>query len=693
MICNHWNHDRLGLLFSNFFCNIFPHNSFINCKESTSEMADERDSGPGMQFGSAYPGLFSSNGSDPRTYIGPPNARRCTTPSSVARSNRSRTPSGRHSNSSSKSNSPSRVVNGMLVGCEGGQLSLLTFDPEQPYAPGSLLLDSPRSVAACLRLGLTPADMLIPTFEALVLEMKRRDEDTSDTVVTQMRYNYLCRRARQKLKLATDERNSVIFESAGSAHITNESGNTDRGQSSSKIQEEERRLQKIVANNKSRLWQQLLHSELMQKKREREDERIAAARIATENQRKQRVQEMIEKSRKDEEAQALRSEARELERREQQARSELKRALYEAKDKQVKERIQQQIIEAEAENEAKRQLNAERREQMKKQAEQVVRAKRTEFERRTEVFEKSREEFEHKLEVKKQERASLAKLKRLKIAEAIERSNEQQAAKIHKTLEKERIAEEHRRENEAALQEELRKKAEMEKEMAEKRRRVLLEAQERERLRIEQLIANMTAEEQKMHKLEQEREAQKRIHAEVEREKELDKLDCVERSKRIEANRIQQLQALQEEKRRRIEEMYAQQEELKRKRKEHREEAERSRVKIVESTPGPLDFVPLNNTIAANDEPKWKFGLPASTMGLRVVVRDCPAPAYCVSPGPCIYRFETCEDARHRKTAAFSMSRHDRWVQQSDVQVTPGPQDYAPQTTSPVRARPGSSML
>jgi hypothetical protein len=660
-------------------------------------MSLERDSGPAMQFGSAYPGLFSSNGTDPRSYVGAANPRRCNS-TSGSQSNLSATPSRQRSNGSSRSNSPSKVINGMLLSAEGGgELSLLTLDPEQPYVAGKLLLDSPRSVTACLRLGLTPVEMLVPTYEAMLQDMKRRYEDTSDETVTQMRYNYLCRRARQKLKLATDERNAVIFECAAhSQHSDGDASNTSNaaaGQSSSKIQEEERRLQKIVANNKSRLWQQLLHSELMQKKREREDERLAAARVATENQRKQRVQELIEKSRKDEEAQALRSEARELERREQQARSELKRALYEAKDKQVKERIVQQQLEAEAENEAKRQLNAERRAQMKIQAEQLLRSRRTEFERRNEIFEQSREEFQHKLEVKKQERSSLAKLKKQKIAEAIQRSNEQQAAKVHKTLEKERLAEELRKEKEIQHQEELRKKAEEEREMAEKRRRVLLEAQDRERRRIEQLVANMTAEELKLQKLEEQRAAEQRIHAEIESQKELDKLDCVERSKRIEEHRIQQLVKVQQEKRDRVEAMYKQQEELKRKRKEHREEAERSRVKVVESTPGPMDFVPLNKTIAENDEPKWKFGLPASTMGLRVVLRSAPAPAYSSSPGPCIYRYENCVDARHRKTASYSMSKHDRWAQQSDVLVTPGPQDYAPQTPSPIRVRPNSSTL
>lgn len=689
-----------------------------------------------MQFGSAYPGLFSSNGHDPRNFVGTANARRCIAPAnntlSASGHARSQSQQGQRSTSSasgdgrptsvastSKSNSPSRVINGMRLPATegshsggGGQLSLLTLDPELTHAPDAVLLDSPRSIAACLRLGVTPFDMLVPTFDEMLLDMKRRYEEISDEHVTELRYNYLCKRARQKLKLATDERNSIIFEEAagdgGGGHRGAAQSDADgsfasggggsgsaaaAGQSSSKIQEEERRLQKIVANNKSRLWQQLLHSELMQKKREREDERIKATRVATENQRKQRVQELIEKSRKDEEAQALRNEARELERREQQARSELKRALYDAKDKQVKERIVQQQIEAEAENEAKRQLNAERRAQMKVQAEQVLRDRRTEFERRNELFELAREEFQRKLEYKKEERASIAKFKKIKIAEAIQRSEEQLAAKIHKTLEKERVAEIHRQENEVKLQEELRHKAEEERDMAEKRRRVLLEAQDRERRRIEQLVATMSAEEVRIQKMEEQRDAEHRVNVELEYQKELDKLDCVERSKRIEEHRIEQLVAIQAEKRERIEAMYLQQEELKKKRKEHREEAERSRVKIVESTPGPLDFVPLNKTIAENEEPKWKFGLPASTMGLRVVMRNAPAPAYSVSPGPCIYRHEICEDARHRKTAAFSMSKHDRWVQQSDVLATPGPQDYAPQTPSPIRVRPSSSMM
>lgn len=562
-----------------------------------------------------------------------------------------------------------------------------------------VLLDSPRSVEACLRLGLSPFDFVPPQFDEVVRRMKDTGESVEDPSIVKMRYSYLVQRSKQKLRAACEERVRIMVEkSAQSERDGNRSFSStsaaaapcpgqQQADNSTRIQEEEKRLQKIVENNKNRLRQQLLHTQLIEKQREREEQKLMSQRRDDELQKKNRVREMIERSKKEEEAQALRNEARELERREQQARVELKRAMYEAKDKQVKDRIQRQRLEAEAENEAKRLLNLERQKQMKEQADALLVERRKEFQRRNEAFEASQEEFRHQLEVRKEERLAVARIKQRKIREAIQRSNDQQAAKIQRALEKERLADELRRQQEEIAAEKLRLKNQMEEEKERQRQAVVAEAQAREAQRVADLQAKLEATEHHMQTVAEQREAEMRVRSEVQRQKELDKLDCVQRSKFMEEHRISLLEKSSIEKVLRVERLQEQQEILKEKRKLHREEAERTRVVIQEVTPGPSDFIVTIGDIANNDRPKWKMGLPATTMMTQVVQKNVPAPGYMSSPGPCVYEYERFLDSKHRKPEAFSMIKHDRWQAASEALRTPGPADYAPQTPSFIQSR------
>jgi hypothetical protein len=578
----------------------------------------------------------------------------------------------------------------MCPGNPDGKLSLTNFNAQQVASKDSLLLDSPRSVRACLDLGLTPLEFIIPSFEAVVAKMRDDGEDITDATVTQMRYNYVVRRAKQKLRAAQEERTRLIVEESAEQHST--SGAPPAGEHSSKIQEEERKLQKIVENNKSRLRQQLLHAQLTAKRRQRESEHLEARRRADESLKRQRIKDMIEKSKKDEEAQALRNEARELELKEQQARVELRRAMFEAKDAEVKERIRQKHMEVEAENEAKRLINAERRRRMKEHADNVLRERRALFERKNIIFELKQEEYQHALEVKREQNRAVAHMKQQKIQEAIVRSNEQQEARVRRALRKEQQAAALRQKLEETSVIEKQRKAEQERESELQRQMVRREAQIREQKKIESLKNRIQTAEEHMAQVAAERRSQSRVRAEQHREIELDKLDCVLRSKRQEERRRESLLEMIDSKAHRVEMMQRDQLQLKEKRKAHREEAERSRVKIEEVTPGPLDF---NSTIHTfgTEGPRWRMGLPAEALAKRVVLRSAPAPGYSASPGPCVYEFEKCTDARHRQPERFSVYRHERWSSTSEANITPGPQDYFPSSPSARRSRPSSSQL
>lgn len=665
---------------------------------------------PSMQFGSTFGGLFASEGADPREYMGPPVARRCYTPS--AASNSSKAPAGgggsqpraastASSKRSSRNVSPARAGSSSttygMQEVEGGTLSLETFDVnEMPAADDAVVLNSPRSVRACRNLGLRPQDFYIRTYDDVLADMKTNGESIADTTVTEMRYKYVVAKAKQKLKAALDERLRLMISDAAEGRCSTSGGGASSGgeqqADSTKIQEEERRLQKIVENNKNRLRQQLLHAQLVERQRNREDERLEAQREADEQQRRTRLREMIERSKKEEEAQALRTEARELERREQQAKVELKRAMYERKDHEVKERIRLQRAEAEAENEAKRLMNVERRRQMKEQSESLMLERRAEFQRRNEEFEKAQEQFRQEQEKRKEERASLARVKQRKIREAIQRSNDQQNARIHRAMVKEQLVEEAKRQQQLAAAEAARIKALEDKEREEQRQAVIREANLKQQQKVEGLLDKIAMSDAHMRDLEEQRAAEGRVKAELQRQKELDKLDCVQRSKNIEEERIAQLKDLTQLKIDRVSAMQGQQAMLKERRKLHRQEAERTRVVMEEVTPGPTDFV-YHNQETGTEGPRWKMGLPATALAQRVVLRNAPAPGYLGSPGPCVYYHERVIDSRHPTPKAFSMIRHDRWAAQSEADRTPGPSDYAPQTESFSKSRPSSSML
>jgi hypothetical protein len=572
-----------------------------------------------------------------------------------------------------------------------GRDDLQRLDPNR-----DVLLDSPRSVEACLRLGLCPSDFFSPTYDEVVKSMKDKGENIQDDVVCKMRYSYLVHRAKQKHAAACEERVRVIAEeSAGRGYGSGGHGGVTQAaaaaDNSTRIQDEERRLAKIVDNNKHRLRQQLLHHQLIEKQREREEQKKESQRRSDEAQAKRRLREMIERSKKEEEAQALRNEARELEQEEQRRRVELKRALYEAKDRQVKDRIQKQRLEAEAENEAKRLLNLQRQQQMREQADKVTLERRKEFQRRNEIFEAAQADYKHQLEVKREEHRAIARLKHKKIMDAIQRSNDQQEAKIQRALEKERQADELRKlqAEDAAEQQRIKHANEAQREA--ERLEVLRAAQQRQRDRVEHLEEKIASTEEHMEDLHKQREAEARIRSEVQKQKELDKADCVRRSKFTEEYRVRQIDESNREKILRVERLQQQQALLKEKRKLHREEAERTRVKIEEVTPGPSDFVPQQGAVGM-DAPRWKIGLPASALAMRVIMKNVPAAGYHGSPGPCVYRYENIRDARHRQPEAFSMIKHDRWAAQSEMSVTPGPQDYAPSSPPVHRSRPQSSL-
>ena len=579
----------------------------------------------------------------------------------------------------------------MLIGVASGKKSLIDFDIHQTYNEGDILLDSPRSVQACLFMGISPVELLAVSYHDVVDQMKRAGESVSDPDVCKMRYRYLCERRERMMMGVVEKRDKIIIEEIEKQHRANASGRNDSPDKqaaahSTMIYDEEKRLQKIVDTNLSRLRQQLLHRELLQRQREKEDARLNAQRKADEQRRKDNAAYLAEKSRKEEEAQALRNEARELERKKHAAEVELKRAKYEEKDFKVKERLRKSQMVKEAMNESKQLHNLQRRRQMKQQADMVLEKRRSDFEVRWQQFEQDREEYKEELRLKAQQRRAEAERKQEKIESAIERCEEILQAKIDRTNEREAKAQAKLKEHAEERAEQQRKHQEEEAAKERMRQAVYADAQ----LQLQERAVKFTnrirqAEARLRRNAELQAEEMRRKHEE-QREQELEKKLCVGRSKKIDEARRQSLQTAIERKNEKIEADKLRREILTEKRKLHREEVERSRVHIPESTPGPGDYL-VTVGDCGTEGAKWRFGLPASVMSLRTISRTQPPPGYEASPGPGVYQPDTKMYARHRTAPSASMMRHDRWTQPQNAEITPGPADYAPKQDDPIMER------
>lgn len=643
-------------------------------KERMALVNEERGKLGGMQFGSKFSGLFSAGGTDPREYVGPANPRRCATPQPLTKV------------AKAASRSPKRAVtpaagqaqchDGLLLGSSGGSRSIETFDPQQVYFEGEVVFDSPRTVEACLTLGILPKDLFARTPEDVRDEMVRLGDDVSDPNIVKQRYEWAEKKRFRDIEAIKAERNDSKIRSVRDSSKTSSPAKSYN--SSAMIDQEERRLQKIIDTNTSRLRQQLLHRELLQRKRDKEDQRLAQQRRDDERKRHEDAIRQMEKSRKEEEAQLQRNEARECERAEEMEIVEQKRAQYEKKDAEMKERMEREHRLREAHNEAKRQMNAERRERIKETTEKEARQRRERFRARWKEFEASRQEHEERREVLRAHQRAEAARKQEKIEEAIARCQKQLERKIAKTQAREQAAEEQLRRFKEEWEETYEKRREEDAVRESQRKAVYEDAKLQHEEKVARLSNRIRHIQLHMQELGEKTESENRLRHETQRERELHKRDCVERSKRKEVDRVRRIEASILHKVQISEELKERQEELKLQRKEHRQKVEQTRVQVPTVTPGPGDYCLLDGNVGTAG-PRWKFGLPASVMSLRVISRHHPAPGYHPAPGPCTYvPSEEFSAPKLRMPRPF-FARHDRWNTSRDAEVTPGPAEYAPE--------------
>eukprot|EP00906_Rhabdomonas_costata_P018313 RCo026747 len=95
-------------------------------------------------------------------------------------------------------------MGGLAEAKEGEQLkSIENFDGERPVAPGQVVFNSPRTIHACLRLGISPYDLI---------KTPPKPDPRIDPAVFELRYTHQEQRRLQKIKAVREEREARIQE-------------------------------------------------------------------------------------------------------------------------------------------------------------------------------------------------------------------------------------------------------------------------------------------------------------------------------------------------------------------------------------------------------------------------------------------------------------------------------------------------
>eukprot|EP00759_Apiculatamorpha_spiralis_P041858 PhF_6_TR40253/c0_g1_i1/m.59932 len=586
-----------------------------------------------------------------------------------------------------------------------GLKTLENINTETPCPRGTILLNSPRSVQACLGLGLVPHEFVKKTQQDIVkiVLAERGPHDDPEIIKMRLKYHdqrrkeklYEARQARNKLVRKDDHAMRMLLEGEQSLSASSHSGdlntsinspNNNNGsslldmgssQKAEMVVKEEMKLQKIIAASESRYKQQLLHLE-MGKKRRQEREQAVALQNEREQARQAGIKNrMLENDRAGEIEQRQRAKVRELERRQQIASMEMKLASYERKEQVVNERIEYQKKEKEIMNKTKKERNEIRQKTMQQQALENQMAKRQLFEHRWVQFEEAQENFKQRQFDHHQMKREEAAEKQRHISEAVERAKLILENQTRQTLLKEMQAEERIRLFQQTRMEYMEQKRveDISKEL--KRQQIFEDSLLMQKEKVTRLKHKMMMSEKHMEQVQQRREQERREHHEREREKQMDKMDKVERIKRLQERERSHLLEHIEQKDTRVMTMKEQQEDLKEKRRMHRMKVEAMRISFKEATPGPGEYsTDLGTTIPHS--PQWKFGLPATAHAMRVVSKGHVPEGVVTSPGPAAYASETALDRALHHSPAFSVPRGDRFPQRakSPIEVTPGPGEY-----------------
>jgi hypothetical protein len=450
------------------------------------------------------------------------------------------------------------------------------------------------------------------------------------------------------------------------------------------VREEARRLQRLKEAQSTRLRQQLLHRELLDKQREREEEQrrerlmLDAARTEARRQlERQRNEEADRRMRRRDEALVAEREAHET-------RMQESRAAFASRTSQLDARFDARRRQLEIEHEALRRVNDERRQQMRDDAAEQVREKRAKFEAsQLRAAERRQRQAAQWADLLTQREAQLRDDEARRV-EAKERSDALYRAKADRVLEKERDQAERLRRSEQDRAALLKDRIHRGREREEFRQYKHEQAQERFATRTDRLLRHLSDQEARAEAIRAEKTEAQRDQREVQAERELRRRDAVDHLQREREAEVERIVESIEGRTQRVTRIQDQRDALRMQRRALRAGFERARYTVRDPTPGPGDYHVADKTVGT-DGPAFTFGLPASAVAARQVQRNAPASGYVASPGPCVYSPKL---GRHvptphmdgaRVTRATSIGGRAASAMSSYADAlgaTPGPQDY-----------------
>eukprot|EP01064_Diplonema_japonicum_P034027 TRINITY_DN6895_c0_g1_i1.p1 TRINITY_DN6895_c0_g1~~TRINITY_DN6895_c0_g1_i1.p1 ORF type:complete len:615 (+),score=106.54 TRINITY_DN6895_c0_g1_i1:61-1905(+) len=544
---------------------------------------------------------------------------------------------------------------------EGGKVNLLNINESE-----GKILDSPRSMEACLRLGILPEEIVSKPLEYFLMEHSKNGTkrlSKTDTECAKAHYEHYETRRMMKLETLMEERNNIIKHSM-QLSLTRTSKKSRKA--SALFALEESKLKKLVDANQTMLRQRLLHESKVASIREQREQALEQERLRDEKMKAAQRQESAKNELETAVRQKLSAAKKLLEKRQQQAALLKKQRTHQQKEELRKKQVEEKKKSLEEQNRARSCVNEERQKQIHQQNKMLQEGRRLELLGRIERTEEIKLLQDKQRVDALQERREQAAMKQSKIKAALERSAAAREQKVSRALEKEAKANMALDDFEKTRSKLLLEKRSQDEEKEKRRKIVYKEAMRLVDERKNQIISKKLTQEKHFAVLQKKKANEKKLRSNQIHLKVRDRVDNVARMKKVvEFKKYLTVEKI-ESKNRKVEEIREEKEKLKEKRSRHRAAIEAARIPLKTYSPGPGDYT-TQEAVCQASSPQWKFGLAPSNLAMRVITPDGvvargSAPGYVSSPGPCAYSQPSPSTESYRRRApAFAVSKAPRF--------------------------------
>ena len=423
---------------------------------------------------------------------------------------------------------------------EGAPLNLENFDEETKE---KIILNSPRSIEACLRTGISATELLKRSQESF--EEKGLSKD-----VVVLRYNHFETRRKEKIELLREERQKVLMEDL---NITFENLDPELAppQQFTTLLDEQYKVEYQLNKNRKYL-EQFIEHELEARRKMAENERKVKEkddRIEMEKQKRLDMQQAII-TKREEDYVERQHELDRLHQKQQEEEMERQKAVDE-KDEKRQKQVEERIKDLKARTDLLKMKNEDRSKQTLIHNEQITKMKEAHLKEKQEHFEKKLHEIEEMKQQSQEEAANVYLMKAQKYSETLYKAeaiaNDKKARAEDKIVDEEDQMKKF--EQNKALLMQKKKIEDFNREMH--RVEVIEKAREELEKKVEKTIQKTQHTEQLSEELLEKTRQQSLKKAEEQRLKEIEKMESVERTKRIEEfKKIQKLAIIEEKNRR-----------------------------------------------------------------------------------------------------------------------------------------------